>query len=587
MFCLAAFLPVRGHGTDTSRRLRIRNGCDVEPMWIANDYHGSDSDRLDERIASGGFVDLETTPGNPTMRYWPKMWCDADGKNCALGSSGDRGRSCIRDGGDDSLCAPTVDTQFEATFGNGQLTCDPARGQVGGCDHLDVSLVNGFTLPFSIQALGSCFEDDLQVADSKSIDCSRISTDSCPTAERLGNTTVDLRAKNPFTQQVVGCYSPCSKLTDDRWNNTQAHGRQARDSDAAPYCCPTPPETPVSCRAGPVASSAYVAAVHQICPGVYGYAYDDNLGLVRCTSQTHYEVTFYCPSPMPSPPVAKEAEPHKELSGDAIVGSSSVSEATGASSTNTDGIAQAGDGPCSRVCHTPEGEASCAYRMQWAALTRYRDQAQSCDLSNVLVLLDCARVCDGCDVEHSGCPQAIATGETSEIGSPAWVKKTHIKTRRPQADQNDVKQRVTDSEFHTSQGSPSEPEQPGDSQSSTQTLRGRRRLKTLPNIIAGLSVAIIVSACIMSYATKALGWSLPAPRAAAAMAEQGAKRAAASREVPDSPNGYGNTYKYEGVSTEQDGGGLVDTRGFKETPETSRTARSSPTSTLATGKAWF
>jgi hypothetical protein len=36
------------------------------------------------------------------------------------------------------------------------------------------------------------------------------------------------------------------------------HLRQ--DATAAPYCCPTPPESPASCRTGPVKSTQYVEA---------------------------------------------------------------------------------------------------------------------------------------------------------------------------------------------------------------------------------------------------------------------------------------------------------------------------------------
>ena len=35
--------------------------------------------------------------------------------------------------------------------------------------------------------------------------------------------------------------------------------------------------------------------VHAVCPGVYGYAYDDGMGLAQCPAGTKYHVTFYCP----------------------------------------------------------------------------------------------------------------------------------------------------------------------------------------------------------------------------------------------------------------------------------------------------
>ena len=34
---------------------------------------------------------------------------------------------------------------------------------------------------------------------------------------------------------------------------------------------------------------------YAVCPGVYGYAYDDGMGLAQCPAGTKYEVTFYCP----------------------------------------------------------------------------------------------------------------------------------------------------------------------------------------------------------------------------------------------------------------------------------------------------
>ena len=41
--------------------------------------------------------------------------------------------------------------------------------------------------------------------------------------------------------------------------------------------------------------TAYVAAVHSLCPSVYAYAYDDGVGLSQCPAGTGYKVTFYCP----------------------------------------------------------------------------------------------------------------------------------------------------------------------------------------------------------------------------------------------------------------------------------------------------
>jgi hypothetical protein len=50
-----------------------------------------------------------------------------------------------------------------------------------------------------------------------------------------------------------------------------------------------------------VKDTEYVRMVHQMCPGVYGYAYDDGMGLIRCETTATYEMTYFCPSPFQQP----------------------------------------------------------------------------------------------------------------------------------------------------------------------------------------------------------------------------------------------------------------------------------------------
>eukprot|EP00439_Symbiodinium_sp_Y106_P070486 s3201_g12.t1 len=124
--------------------------------------------------------------------------------------------------------------------------------------------------------------------------------EQCPTQERLGTKTFDMQARRWGSGSIAGCYSPCLKLTDPKWNNTASRGRSRTDDVAAPYCCPTPPISPQACRAGPVEETEYVKAVHKYCPGVYAYCYDDAMGLLQCSADSNYELEFFCPWPMPS-----------------------------------------------------------------------------------------------------------------------------------------------------------------------------------------------------------------------------------------------------------------------------------------------
>lgn len=224
--------------------------------------------------------------GLVSTRFWPKMGCVCDeiGSNCSIGDSGGPKETCVvhaAAGDDYSNCAPPLDTKFEATF----ATADPSR------DTVDMSLVDGYTLPFKLEASGgSCVRNGLAFSE---MDCSGLSLSQCPKAEMLNGQTVDLRAFHPKTGEVSGCYSPCLRLTDDKWNTKPS----AADSPAAaPYCCAGASGTPEVCNAGPIVQTDYVKMIHTSCPAGYGYAYDDKRATIVCSPSTEYVVTFYCPT---------------------------------------------------------------------------------------------------------------------------------------------------------------------------------------------------------------------------------------------------------------------------------------------------
>lgn len=284
-----------------SKRLHITNGCGSEPLWIAHEgAGGTGPDQQNVRIDPWMSYDFSTYGNLKATRYWPKMGCDAMGNDCSLGGSGGPGEACVKPGGDYLSCAPPVDTKFEATFGQDGAPCNPSTNNMEGCDYVDISLVDGFTLPFKLELKGNCNKG------GGLIDCSGLSFAQCPTREPLyrAGTVANLQAINPHTNQVVGCYSPCTKLIDDKWNNV---GRAPSTPEAAPYCCPTPPESPQQCRAGPIKDTIFVQTVHRNCPGVYSYSYDDGMGLIRCDSTTQYEVTFFCPPE----PVRRKNQPQQ------------------------------------------------------------------------------------------------------------------------------------------------------------------------------------------------------------------------------------------------------------------------------------
>ncbi|CAE8655109.1 unnamed protein product, partial [Polarella glacialis] len=251
-------------------RLRIRNGCAREPVWIAHmagTGHGPDAQ--DVKIEPHEFWDFNTPDGYTSTRFWPKFGCKPDGHDCQVGDSGGPGEVCSSN----VQCAPPVDTKFEATFGVVGQGCDIASGQYAGCDWVDVSLVDGYTVPFKFELKGGkCHGGDGKALDNSSsvLDCSKLHVGDCPVDEDMGASVgdllrdlgrqqqgVDLRVIHPESKKVVGCYAPCSKLTLRQWDNHIADRLSPKDPLVAPYCCPTPPESPEECRAGPVPTTQY------------------------------------------------------------------------------------------------------------------------------------------------------------------------------------------------------------------------------------------------------------------------------------------------------------------------------------------
>jgi len=290
------------------RRLKIVNGCGTAPLWIAHEAAAAiGPDPQNVKIEPHASHEFLTPDGLSATRYWPKMGCDEHGDHCGLGGSGGPGQACVfkgPDGKDDySKCAPPIDTKFEATFGHTGAPCSETAQD--GCDFVDVSLVDGYTLPFKLEMNGAWCS-----RASRVIDCSGLSFDKCPAHEvfSAAGVTRDLHATNPNTGKVSGCYSPCSKLVMGKWKNPVLGSRV--DPRISPYCCPTPPVTPEACRSGPVGKTAFVSSVHQFCPGVYAYSFDDAVGLAKCHPSTQYVLTFYCPAvPAVQPPKSTPPPP--------------------------------------------------------------------------------------------------------------------------------------------------------------------------------------------------------------------------------------------------------------------------------------
>ena len=297
----AASSPALAQGAQN--HLRIVNKC-ATPVWIQQ--NGLPDQKAVIEIAAGKAHDYVIAPkGVPSTRFWPKLNCDKDGNNCAVGQSSN---PCPTDGG----CAPPVDSKLEATWGclTDPASCakNPSNGQpLDNNTWFNASLVDGFTVPFDVT---------VESADT-STGCQSPAT--CPVIN-YGNacpTSVDLSTDGAFpeyakqnlqvigpSKAVTGCFSACGKMTFSKFYG--GHQLSPNDPRAAYYCCvavngtnPIPggnPATSAGCNAGPAPKTAYVSYVHKACDSsVYGFAYDDAKGLRVCGGQTSLTFTL-CPA---------------------------------------------------------------------------------------------------------------------------------------------------------------------------------------------------------------------------------------------------------------------------------------------------
>jgi hypothetical protein len=261
-------------------RLRIVNRCDA-PIWISHSDNVVDD--ADVALAPGALRDYDIPDaGLPSARFWPRVGCDATGHGCDTGDVGQ----------------PPIDSKFEVTFA-------PLGG--GAESFYNLSLVDGYTLPFAVRPVGA----GAGVGNCSASDCSMMSLDDCPGHEDLGGGAfpayddVDLRVTNE-AGATVACLAPCKA-----WNYPPpvGLGNPEADDPGLHLCCPTPIDpstgnctpdngcmTPDACRdaSDPVSvvHTGYVAVVHAGCPTAYAYSYDDAAGLHQCPAETGFEVTF-------------------------------------------------------------------------------------------------------------------------------------------------------------------------------------------------------------------------------------------------------------------------------------------------------
>jgi hypothetical protein len=271
--------------------LIVKNEC-ASPIWIQQQGMPAGTPSVTALPVKGSTTYNIPVAGIASTRFWVKTGCDATGQNCPEGQSSP---PCPPAG-----CTPPIDSMIEATWG-----CDLPEAQCGttpqgktlhGPTWWNASEVGGYTVPYSIEpgANGG--------PGCVAVNCNELWQGQCPDAEDLstGGKYPEFKSINLNVRgaggAVIGCYSPCQALTQVGYGGKGI--QPPSDPRAAMYCCPTPPISPGACKAGPVAQTKYVRAVHGMChKTAYAYAYDDGVGLHTCTPTTVLTMTFCPPQP--------------------------------------------------------------------------------------------------------------------------------------------------------------------------------------------------------------------------------------------------------------------------------------------------
>src|SRR5215472_15946898 len=231
------------------RQFTIKNNCS-ETVWLA----GAGSPTPVFNGSSGG---LEMAPGSSVTTTVPVPWVAGrfwGRRNCAFDSSGHG--SCAT--GDCGQLQCTHSGAGTTTLAEFTLT-----GSATGSDNYDISLVDAFDFPVSIQL------DDPSPNHCVNSACQADLRSFCP---------ADMQNKDA-AGKVVGCKSLCGKFSTPN------------------YCCGGPYGVPGSCNNVAWNLNFRGTEVKNRCPSVYGYAYDDASSDFNChpPGQPGYIITF-CPA---------------------------------------------------------------------------------------------------------------------------------------------------------------------------------------------------------------------------------------------------------------------------------------------------
>jgi chitodextrinase len=186
-----------------------------------------------------------SVPGTWSGRFWGRTGCSFNASgvgNCETGDCGGH-LACNGAGG----VPPASLAEF--TLANGT-----------GTDIYDVSFVDGFNVPMTVQTVGGTkTSDPYHCTDAG---CAADLNPGCPAGLQVKNSA----------GKIVACNSACGAFNTDQ------------------YCCRGAYNTPATCNPNNWPTN-YAAYFKTACPHAYSYAYDDPTSTFNC-QDCGYKITF-------------------------------------------------------------------------------------------------------------------------------------------------------------------------------------------------------------------------------------------------------------------------------------------------------
>ena len=247
---LLAACSVSGIALGQTRQFVLKNNCG-ETVWVA----GAGNPTPVFNGSSGGYAllpgaSVTTSVAVPWVggRFWGRRECTFDATGHGSCATGD--------------CGGLLQCQH-AGAGNTSLAEFTLTGSSTGSDNYDISQVDAFDFPLSVQL-----------------------NDPNPSHGINAACQVDLRASCPAAQQIL-----------DKSGNVAACKSLCGQYGTPNYCCAGPYGSPQACNNVHWDTNYRGAVLKQSCPSVYGYAFDDPSSDFNVTPPPAqgYTITF-CPA---------------------------------------------------------------------------------------------------------------------------------------------------------------------------------------------------------------------------------------------------------------------------------------------------